>query len=96
MQESSNDIYISKTLSWLLRHGAIEEKLNIDAEGYINIEDILNHKRLKEKCNVKDILRIVEQNNKKRFSVRTLQNNILQIRAVQGHSINVCSVLFII
>lgn len=34
------DIEISKLLSYVLRHGALKEKLEIDAEGYIDVEII--------------------------------------------------------
>lgn len=73
-------------MSWLLRHGAIKEGLQISDEGYVNITDILNHRSLKDKFSLEDVQRVVQNNDKQRFSVRTCEG-ILQICANQGHSI---------
>lgn len=84
---AKRDIAISKSLSYLLRHGAVKEKLNIDATGYININELLNHNRLKtNKVTLDDIRRIVENNDKKRFSIVEKEGEIM-ICANQGHSI---------
>lgn len=81
------DIAISKSLSYLLRHGALKEKLNIDQTGYIDIKDLLKHNRLKtNKVTLDDIYRIVENNDKKRFSIVEREGKIM-ICANQGHSI---------
>ena len=32
---------MSKKLSWLLRHGAIEEGLNMGTDGFVKLDDIL-------------------------------------------------------
>lgn len=87
------DVQISKSLSYLLRHGALKERLPIDKNGYIPIGEVLKHNRLKtHKCSVEDIHRIVGENDKKRFHIKkeTLQNGLTQefICATQGHSIN--------
>ena len=67
---AKRDIAISKSLSYLLRHGAVKEKLNIDQTGYININELLNHNRLKtNKVTLDVIRRIVGNNEKKRFSI---------------------------
>lgn len=86
--QKPNDVYISKTLSWLLRHGAVKEKLNIDSEGFVNVEEILNTKNFNRKYVLDDIVRVVETNDKKRFDLRTF-NGVLKIRAVQGHTLKV-------
>ncbi|CUM64690.1 uncharacterized protein PRCAT00002299001 [Priceomyces carsonii] len=84
---SKRDVQISKALSYLLRHGAIKEKLNIDEEGYIKIQDILSHNRIKtHRVTVEDIHRIVRGNDKQRFSIVN-RNGIEYICATQGHSI---------
>lgn len=83
-----SDVQISKTLSWLLRHGAIKEGIPINSEGFVNVQYLLNHRSLGGKCSVDDIKRVVAENNKQRFAVRYL-NNQLQIRANQGHSVKV-------
>lgn len=86
------DVQISKALSYLLRHGAIKEKLPIDANGYIPVSVLLAHNRLKShRCTSEDIHRIVANNDKKRFHIS--QGTSLKgtpqelICATQGHSI---------
>lgn len=81
------DVAISKALSYLLRHGAVKEKLAIDDDGYVNVNQLLNHNRLKtNKATLEDIYRIVENNDKKRFTIRENDSAVL-ICASQGHSI---------
>lgn len=86
MCSKEKDIRLSKSLSWLLRHGACEEGFKLSPEGYVKVEDILQHKKFKGKCKVEDIQRVVEQNAKQRFSLTT-RNGCLEIKANQGHSI---------
>ncbi|KAJ9577363.1 hypothetical protein L9F63_006043, partial [Diploptera punctata] len=81
------DTSISKTLSWLLRHGAVKEGLTIGSDGFVDVSEILQHKSLRGRCNIEDIERIVADNKKQRFTLRTEPH--LQIRANQGHSIPV-------
>lgn len=81
------EIQISKSLSYLLRHGAVKEKLPIDAQGWIRVDALLNHHRLKsQKVTAADIERIVANNDKQRFSVRTV-DDIQYICANQGHTL---------
>ncbi|CCE83785.1 Piso0_004373 [Millerozyma farinosa CBS 7064] len=82
------DTLISKSLSYLLRHGAIKEKLDIDSKGYVKVSELLNHNRLKtHKTTVEDIRRVVENNEKKRFLL--IEEPELRICATQGHSISI-------
>lgn len=77
------DVVISKALSYLLRHGAVKEKLHIDDQGYIAIEELLQHNRMKcNKVTRADLSRIVETNDKQRFKITDDK-----ICANQGHSI---------
>jgi len=88
-QNQSSEIQLSKTLSYLLRHGAQKEGLEMDSYGYCKVEDVLAHRSVKRfKATEKDILRIVETNDKKRYSTKT-ENGVLYIKANQGHSIEV-------
>lgn len=78
-------------LSWLLRHGAIKEGLVFDNGGFIDVNNILKLKQFKN-YTLEDILRVVETNDKKRFTLRYKKcddHNALQIRANQGHSIKI-------
>lgn len=80
------DIHISKSLSYLLRHGAIKENLPIDSNGYVQLSLLLTHNRLKtHKCTHEDIIRVIENNDKKRFDHRII-DGIEYIAATQGHS----------
>lgn len=85
LSDQERDIRISKALSYLLRHGAIKEKLNIDEYGYIGINEVLAHNRLKTYgATIEDIRRIVDDNDKQRFHIENEK-----ICANQGHSIKV-------
>ena len=37
----SDDVRISKTLSWLLRHGAQSQGLKIRTDGYVKVDDLV-------------------------------------------------------
>ncbi|KAJ8919269.1 hypothetical protein NQ315_003853 [Exocentrus adspersus] len=85
---SNKDLHLSKTLSWLLRHGAIKEGIRISNDGFVLVSDVLNHKSLKNKYTFDDIRRVVENNDKQRFRLR--ENNLVwEICANQGHSLKV-------
>lgn len=81
-------MHISKALSWLLRHGALKEGLEISADGFVDVSQILKSNTFKNKYSVDDILRVVTNNDKQRFLTRRIDTG-LQIRANQGHSISV-------
>ncbi|KFM60024.1 tRNA 2'-phosphotransferase 1, partial [Stegodyphus mimosarum] len=86
---SVNDVKLSKLLSWLLRHGAGKVGLSLDDGGFIDLDKILKLDQFR-KYSVDDIIRVVELNDKKRFTLRCKgDKNILQIRANQGHSLKV-------
>lgn len=68
---------LSKRLSWLLRHGAAETGIPMDAAGWVAVEDVLRTLSIG-----KDALRqAVEENTKAR-----LQWEGDRLRACQGHS----------
>lgn len=91
-------VEISKTMSYLLRHGAKDNKLDMDSKGFIKLDDLLNNQKiLKLKADINTILHIVETNDKKRFEILDFDNLEsttinpksvnLKIRAVQGHTL---------
>lgn len=81
------DIQISKALSYLLRHGAVKERLSIDKAGYVKLSEILQNNRLKtHRATVEDITRIVANNDKKRFDIQD-REGVRFICATQGHSL---------
>lgn len=78
---------ISKSLSYLLRHGAIKEKLPIDPQGWVSITAILQNNRLKSlKATQRDIEGIVASNDKQRFKLKS-ENGFMYICANQGHTL---------
>lgn len=81
------EVHISKALSYLLRHGAIKEKLPIDSQGWVPLCAILKNNRLKSlSASQQDIERIVASNDKQRFKLKT-EGNVLLICANQGHTL---------
>ncbi|KAJ8322584.1 tRNA 2'-phosphotransferase [Batrachochytrium dendrobatidis] len=88
-KNDSEEVRISKALSYLLRHGAEKERLVIESDGFVKLKDILSRKQFSGQT-LESIQHLVESNAKQRFALRqdptTLQ---WSIRANQGHSINV-------
>ncbi|MAC25117.1 MAG: RNA 2'-phosphotransferase [Sandaracinus sp.] len=69
----------SKKLSWLLRHGAVEAGVAMDAAGWVAVEDALRVVGLD-----RDALdEVVRENDKRRLE---LDREADRIRACQGHS----------
>ncbi|KAM9915603.1 hypothetical protein OXX59_010491, partial [Metschnikowia pulcherrima] len=69
------DTLISKSLSYLLRHGAEKEKLPIDASGWVPVNAVLSNNKLKShKATFEVLQRIVENNEKQRFRLKNEHN----------------------
>ncbi|CAK7913323.1 tRNA 2'-phosphotransferase [[Candida] anglica] len=84
---SKREVQISKALSLLLRHSAVKENIEIDQDGFVLLDTILNHNRIKtHKATLEEIKSIVENNDKKRFRIET-RGDQLYICANQGHTI---------
>lgn len=63
-------VQVSKKLSWLLRHGAEKEGLKLDAQGYLNLQDVLNNRNLRSlKVTFDEIVEAVRDNDKQRFTM---------------------------
>ena len=82
---------ISKSLSWLLRHGITTCGLKIRDDGYVKLKDVMSceHKRVARflKTATSELIRdIVKRCPKQRFSIEIF-NGIEYIRANQGHSV---------
>ncbi|KAK0312839.1 tRNA 2'-phosphotransferase [Friedmanniomyces endolithicus] len=66
----SRDVQVSKKISWLLRHGAEKEGLQLDSHGFLNVQDVLSNRNIRSLEVTLDELRgIVEGNDKQRFTV---------------------------
>tara|TARA_Y100000992_G_scaffold30416_1_gene17002 strand:+ start:2330 stop:3283 length:954 start_codon:yes stop_codon:yes gene_type:complete len=74
---------VQKTITWLLRHGASQENVPIDEDGFITINNLINWLKKKNiHLNKQDINNIVASDKKTRY---LLKDDM--IRANQGHSI---------
>jgi RNA:NAD 2'-phosphotransferase (TPT1/KptA family)/inhibitor of KinA sporulation pathway (predicted exonuclease) len=85
-QSRGSNTNLSKTLSYYLRHGAVERNLPIDKEGFVSVAVILSLKEFRE-VDVDFIKNMVKEDEKKRYQLRTDPSGKLLIRAAQGHSI---------
>ncbi|MDR2633727.1 MAG: RNA 2'-phosphotransferase [Treponema sp.] len=90
MKNKSKDdhIRISKFLSLVLRHSPETIRLNMDKNGWVNINELIdNANKYKNMHLNNDLIKIiVETNDKQRF---ILSDDRKRIRANQGHSITV-------
>ena len=68
---------ISKRLSWLLRHGAGEVSLVMDAAGWVAIDDVLRQQGI-DRTTLDEVVAVNQKNR--------LQIDGARIRACQGHS----------
>ncbi|KAK0249191.1 tRNA 2'-phosphotransferase [Friedmanniomyces endolithicus] len=66
----SRDVQVSKKISWLLRHGAEKEGLQLDSRGFLNVQDVLSNRNLRSlKVTFDELREIVEENDKQRFTM---------------------------
>ncbi|KAJ5601964.1 hypothetical protein N7510_011498 [Penicillium lagena] len=69
-QPASRDVQVSKALSHLLRHAAEKEGVKMTAQGYANVSDVLNWRKLKSlKATFPEILHAVSSSDKQRFAL---------------------------
>ena len=67
----SREVMVSKALSWLLRHGAAKERIAMDGQGYVKVDELLKWHKLKAlKVEMEELVAVVEGNEKKRFALR--------------------------
>ncbi|KAN0042701.1 hypothetical protein ACTA71_012624 [Dictyostelium dimigraforme] len=87
VNKSKSLVSLSKSLSYVLRHGAEKEGLSINSEGFIKVDDLLKHKLFKN-TNIKEIQEVVDTNDKKRFHMElNATDGFYYIRANQGHTL---------
>jgi len=83
------DVRISKTLTQILRHKAVDLGVQIFCDGYCDLEDVLKVPWLQSiGCTAEDVQKVVRDSDKKRFELAE-EAGVIRIRAVQGHSIKV-------
>lgn len=81
-----------KYLSFILRHGAIEQGLAIDSQGYVDVQELFAV-ALKQNYSItiEELEQIVLNSDKKRYS---FNEDKTRIRANQGHSITTVQLSF--
>lgn len=95
----TREVRVSKKLSWLLRHGAEKEGLQLQEGGFISVSDVLSNRNLRSlKVTFEEVQEIVRDNDKQRFTMTPASEDVDQtssdpkdylIRANQGHSLKV-------
>ncbi|XP_054890163.1 tRNA 2'-phosphotransferase 1 isoform X2 [Poeciliopsis prolifica] len=87
--EEDKDVRLSKSMSYVLRHGATQMGFQMATDGFLFVEDILAHPQF-HSYTLEDIERVASTNDKQRFKLRSHpEDGRLQIRANQGHSLQV-------
>ncbi|KAF7309440.1 tRNA phosphotransferase 1 [Mycena indigotica] len=79
---------VTRELSYLLRHGALHERVPIRPDGYVNVDTLLKHPPMRG-LGLNELRRIVSQDNKSRYNLRReIVDGVGSwwIRANQGHS----------
>ncbi|XP_005723134.1 tRNA 2'-phosphotransferase 1 [Pundamilia nyererei] len=83
------DVRLSKSMTYALRHGASQMGLQMGTDGFLFVEDLLAHPQF-HSYSLEDVERVVATNDKQRFKLCTHpEDGRLQIRANQGHSVQV-------
>ncbi|KAI9464531.1 KptA family-domain-containing protein [Lactarius psammicola] len=94
--KDSPEVRLSKTLSWILRHGAKSEGLFMRPDGYVRVNDLLALPRLSSstQLDLATLQRLVENDSKNRYMLRKCPDeaaptadDIWWICANQGHSL---------
>ncbi len=85
-REETHDTKLSKSLSYILRHGAEKEKITMLPDGFVKLSDLLKHNNFKN-YKVEDFERVVADNDKQRFTLKKDDNGQYWVRANQGHSL---------
>lgn len=90
--EETPAVRLSRTLSWILRHGANQVGLAMAPDGFVLVEELLALAKMKG-TTLEELRQVVETNDKQRFTMRAREaDGKLIIRANQGHSIKVHNV----
>ncbi|KAI0766651.1 KptA family-domain-containing protein [Trametes elegans] len=86
----SPEVRMSKTLSYILRHGSQAEHLKMRPDGYVRVDELLQRPKLRE-LTFEGLQDIVKADAKQRYSLKLEANpatgeEVWWIRANQGHS----------
>ena len=85
---AARDLALSKKLTHILRHRALDLGLHMQADGFVPLDEVLSTTEVAEwSPTEEDIYRIVMEDQKQRYQLQV--GNRAMIRCVQGHSIKV-------
>lgn len=80
---------LSKSLTYVLRHGASKMGLQMNSDGFVFVEELLGHQQFRS-FTLEDVERVVATDDKQRFKLcNPTEDGRLLIRANQGHSVQV-------
>ncbi|CAB1451073.1 unnamed protein product [Pleuronectes platessa] len=83
------NVRLSKSMTYALRHGASQMGLQMRADGFLFVEELLAHPQFRS-YSLEDIERVVVTDDKQRFKLRSHpEDGRMEIRANQGHSVQV-------
>ncbi|KAK7687763.1 hypothetical protein QCA50_008982 [Cerrena zonata] len=92
LPRDSEEVRMSKTLSWILRHGSKSEGLFMRPDGYVRVHELLSLPKF-QGVDLDRIRKIVDADSKQRYSLISQADASTQstseiwwIRANQGHS----------
>ncbi|KAH9000209.1 hypothetical protein EDB92DRAFT_1932276 [Lactarius akahatsu] len=86
--KDSPEVRLSKTLSWVLRHGAKSEGLFMRSDGYVRVSDLLALPRLSSpvQLDLATLQRLVENDSKSRYMLHEGPDEAAPTAAAQGLS----------
>ncbi|KAJ3565219.1 hypothetical protein NP233_g7769 [Leucocoprinus birnbaumii] len=87
MDRDSPEVRISKTLSWILRHGAASEGIAMRPDGFVKVDDILKNSRIQTfNLTLSQLKDIVRDNAKQRYTLifETADGTSVGYAAVEG------------
>ncbi|XP_011186921.1 tRNA 2'-phosphotransferase 1 [Zeugodacus cucurbitae] len=82
----ANEVQLSKRLSWLLRHGAVQEGIPICSDGFVPVNSIIENPKYACDYDLRTLQEIVRKDKKQRYTLRQNMHGLWEIRANQGHS----------
>jgi RNA:NAD 2'-phosphotransferase (TPT1/KptA family) len=89
-QGQNSDTYLSKTMLFILRHGAQKLGYNLLPGGFLYVEDILQKQGDLKDFTLEDVKRVVQSDSKQRLCIVEEGGSLKhKIRANQGHSMQI-------
>ena len=80
------DMKVTKAMTRVLRHSAVEQGLAIRVDGFLDVQELLSERRVQALGVTEDeAIEAVHSNDKKRFELLH-EGTQVSIRAIQGHS----------